>query len=78
MLFGFDVKISDKDYLDFNSFVILRSPYGKKSRLINRILIAVLIVIATLSVAFFSGRHYCVDNLFYPLRDLCGAFSGIF
>lgn len=30
MKFQFDIEISEQDYLDFNTFHLLRSPYGKK------------------------------------------------
>ena len=33
MLYGFDVSIGGRDYFEYNKFHILRSPYGKKYRM---------------------------------------------
>ena len=51
MLFGFDVKLNDKDYIDYNNFVLLKSPYGKKLRITMRILFAfVCIALSLISI----------------------------
>ena len=48
MLFKFNIYLNDNDYLDFNRFWMIRSPYGKKQILIGRILAAVLLGAMTL------------------------------
>ena len=42
MKFQFNVNITDKDYLDYNKFWMLRSHYGKKQMMGFRIVIAVI------------------------------------
>ena len=43
MNFQFNVKTNDQDYLDYNMFWILRSPYGKKQTRLYRIAFTVFI-----------------------------------
>ena len=50
MIFNFHVELNDKDYLDYNIFWLIKSPYGKKQILGLRIFIAV----AFAAVAFLS------------------------
>ncbi len=54
MKFQFNVNVSDQDYLDYNSFWMIRSPYGKKQIKTFRIAIAVLFAIF-ISISLFSG-----------------------
>lgn len=42
MKFHFNVNLSDQDYLDYNVFWAIRSPYGKKQVTSYRVLLAVL------------------------------------
>ena len=55
MNFRFNVTITDQDYLDYNTFWMLRSPYGKKQMKIFRIVITVFWVIASLVTLFMDG-----------------------
>ena len=54
MKFQFNVKVDVKDYLDYNTFWMIRSPYGKKQIQTFRITIAVLFAIFIL-ISLFSG-----------------------
>jgi len=61
MHFKLNLNITEKDYLDYNLFWNLKSPYGKKQVTITRILISVFICfIAFLSLAFgyFSAESF--------------------
>ena len=40
MRFQLNIRLNDKDYLDYNIFWMLKSPYGKKEMLKTRIMIA--------------------------------------
>ena len=54
MKFQFSVKVNDQDYFDYNTFWMIRSPYGKKQIKTFRITIAVLFAIFIL-ISLFSG-----------------------
>lgn len=43
MKFKFDININDDDFYKFNEFIILRSPYGKKSMMSLRLAIVVML-----------------------------------
>ena len=60
MKFQFDVKVNDQDYLDYNTFWMLRSPYGKKQIKTFRITIAILFAIF-IFISLFSGK-FTVDS----------------
>ena len=55
MNFRFEVNVDDQDYLDYNIFWMLRSPYGKKQIKTFRITIVVLFAIFIL-ISLFSGK----------------------
>lgn len=61
MNFRFNVNVNDQDYLDYNTFWMLRSPYGKKQIKTFRITIVVLFAIFIL-ISLFSGQ-FTVDAL---------------
>lgn len=54
MKFQFNVNVNDQDYLDYNIFWIIRSPYGKKQIKTLRITITVFVAILIL-ISLFSG-----------------------
>ena len=54
MKFQFNVKVNDQDYVDYNTFWMIRSPYGKKQIKTFRITIAVIFAIF-ISISLFSG-----------------------
>ena len=59
MNFIFHVNISENDYLDYNIFWQLKSPYGKNQILFFRIFLAVIV----LAGAFISLRgNYSIDS----------------
>lgn len=45
MKFQFNVKLSEKDYIDFNMFWQIKSPYGRKQFIGYRIIIAIMFLI---------------------------------
>lgn len=55
MLFKFDIKVNDNDYLEFNNFVILKSQYGKKQLMSFRIIMAVLLTLWILFLLYNGG-----------------------
>ena len=55
MNFQFDVKLNDKDYIDFNRFMIIRSPYGKKQIRDFRLTLAVVFFICFLLGLLVNG-----------------------
>lgn len=59
MYFKFNVNLTDKDYLDYNIFWMIKSPYGKKQMLKIRILITVCIAIFALG--FLLGEKNTVN-----------------
>lgn len=50
MHFKFHINLNDKDYLDYNTFWTIKSPYGKKQMIEFRILTAILVAL----IAFLS------------------------
>ena len=54
MLYQFDVTLSDKDYLDYNIFWMIKSPYGRKQMLKFRLLIVTIFVVLAL-ISLVSG-----------------------
>lgn len=55
MLFKFDIKINDHDYLEYNNFVILKSNYGKKQLTSFRIIMAALLAVWILFLLYNGG-----------------------
>ena len=55
MNFKFNVITNDQDYLDFNEFHMLRSPYGKKQTAAVRIVVTVIISVFILAFLIDSG-----------------------
>lgn len=72
MKFRFNINITEKDYIDFNVFCMINTPYGKKQikqfRLINAIIIALGIVavflISGISAVSFAGAVIFLLMLF--------------
>ena len=60
MKFQFNVNITDKDYLDYNKFWMLRSHYGKKQMMGFRIVIAVIFGICFFITLY--GGNFTVDS----------------
>lgn len=55
MKFLFNVTVNDQDYLDYNIFMMIRSPYGKKQIDTYRITITVIVAIFILITLFRGG-----------------------
>ncbi len=49
-MFKLNISLADKDYLDYNVFVTIRSFYGKKRMIIYRIMMAVIFFLAAVIV----------------------------
>lgn len=62
MKFQFNVNVNDQDYLDYNTFWMIRSPYGKKQIKTFRIIITVLFAIF-ISISLFSGG-FSLESIF--------------
>ena len=63
MNFQFNVNLSDSDYLNYNEFWLLRSPYGKKQVISFRLTVAALFVaifFVLLSAGLFSRDSFIV------------------
>ena len=61
MKFQFNVKLTDKDYLDYNMFWMIKSPYGKKQILTFRITMAAILgffIFITLYGGGFSAESF--------------------
>ena len=54
MKFKFDIRLTDKDYLDYNKFWMLKSPYGEKQISLARKMIYLIFTIGTLLVLFMG------------------------
>ena len=61
MKYQFDVKLSEQDYLDFNLFHIIRSPYGKKQLKSIRLMLA--IAFALLGALFVISQGFSKDTI---------------
>ena len=59
----FNINSSDKDYLDYNTFWMLKSPYGKKQKTSLRIMITVFFGIIALVALFIND--FAVEALIY-------------
>ena len=55
MLFNFNVNMTDQDYLDYNIFIALTSPYGKKNIIKARFIMTVPLVILCLFLLYRKG-----------------------
>ncbi len=55
MNFRFDVRLNDNDYLDFNRFWMIKSPYGKKQLRSFRIILSVLYCLLVFLLLYNSG-----------------------
>ncbi|MBO5355453.1 MAG: YcxB family protein [Clostridia bacterium] len=53
--FKFDVNLSEQDYLDYNKFWMIKSPYGKKQILNFRIILTVILGLISL-LSLFGGK----------------------
>lgn len=75
MLYKFNTHLSEKDYLDFNIFTLLKSHYGKKQLLSLRILIAVITLI--LSIISLYGGGFTLSSFLgiIPLLILMTVFE---
>lgn len=63
MIFELNVKLSEKDYFDFNEFWMLRSHYGKSQMIKFRIAIALIAFLGIL--CFCIGKASLEDTLVY-------------
>lgn len=60
MKFKFNVNTTDRDYLDYNKFWMLRSHYGKKQMLSFRIVIAIFF--GAYIFIFLYGHNFTTDS----------------
>ena len=55
MLFSFNVKLTDEDYLLFNEFALKNSEMSKKSDIIMRILISLIFILSAFNLVSTNG-----------------------
>lgn len=79
MKFQFNVNVNDQDYLDYNTFWMIRSPYGKKQiktfRITITVLDAIFILISLVSGVFRSNPFYICN--YNKLHFYCFVFYKI-
>lgn len=63
MKFRFNVNVSEHDYLDYNKFWMLRSPYGKKQMLTLRVLVNVVFAVFIFISCFGFAEGFATDIL---------------
>lgn len=82
MNFKFDICLTEQDYLDYNTFWNLKSPYGKKSMISIRIMFAVifgLMIFATLLEEGFSFETWISISFYLILLVIFqAAFNKMF
>ena len=54
MKFKFDIKLTDKDYFDYNKFWMLKTPYGKKQLSLTRKILYLIFAIGILILLFMG------------------------
>ncbi len=70
MDFKFDIQLTEQDYLDYNTFWSLKSPYGKKTMTGIRIMMAIafgIMILATLLEGDFSSETWTSISLYVIL-----------
>ncbi len=55
MLYKFDINLTEQDYIDYNHFHLLKSPYGTKQVFSLRVGIALVFLIGVLVTMVFGG-----------------------
>lgn len=71
MKFVFDIKLNDEDYLKYNEFVILSSPYGKKSINSMRYLVGGIYVVFSILTLVMNGFNVGGLISLIPLTLIC-------
>ena len=71
MKFGFNVSLSDDDYLDYNKFWMIKSPYGKKQitslRIVIILLLCAFILLSLIESGFTVGALVSIIPLMIVL-----------
>lgn len=55
MLFSFNIKLNDEDYLLFNEFALKNSDMNKKTDIITKILISLIFILSVLNLVLTNG-----------------------
>ena len=58
MLYKFDVKLDDKEYIEYNKFHLTKSHYSKKSRFLEYAALAFIFILALAYMFFAFGFNY--------------------
>ena len=77
MLYQLCVQLTEQDYLDYNTYVAVRSPYGRRSRRIIWLVMAGLFLLVILSGVYygdFSGENLPAQLMVMALPVLLGVF----
>ena len=75
MNFKFDIRFTDKDYLDYNTFWLLKSPYGKMQTSKVRKMIYVIFGIGALLILLLTGMSIQSYVSIGALVILCALFQ---
>ena len=79
MHFKFDVNVTENDYIEFNEFVLVKSPHLKRIMLLLRILFAVLfiwLIVIALSDIGFNLIGILAGGLFLAMGVIVQIFLG--
>lgn len=61
MKYKFQINISDNDYLEYNKFHMLRSPYGKKS--LTSLRFALCVIVLSMALISLIANNFSLDSL---------------
>ena len=75
MKFKFDVRLTDKDYLDYNTFWLLKSPYGKMQISKVRKMIYAIFGVGALLILLLTGMSIQSYVSIGALVVLCALFQ---
>lgn len=78
MSFQFQIKLTDQDYLDFNTFWMLKSPYGKKEILKMRLLLAAVFLVACCLSLIINGLSTATWLGLIPLLIIFAVAQALF
>ena len=67
MLYKFDIKMGDGDYIEYNKFYMRKSPYGKRHRITSWVLYALFFLLCMGAVAFNFGFTYMTAIAAIPI-----------
>lgn len=70
MIYKFDIKMDDGDYIEYNKFYMRKSPYGKRHRITSWALYALFFVVCMGAVAYNFGFTYMTALAAIPIAAI--------